>query len=238
MLKQIMLELIGAFLITFVMAFCRINNPADYLLIGTTYFLVTASLSYAFKTFTGGHFNPILSISLIFSNQISFMKAFAYVVVQIIGSLLAGLTVYAIYSPPGDQEISYYGEPKIKEDSKLVGGFLEFIAMFMLVYVYSAIICNIKAPKYIYGAAIGGVYSASLITMGTYSGGCINLITYIGPMVFSNYYDDLIYYTIAQLIGGLFSAIFYSIFLNKNVTEMDNDEEMEGETSIAKAKAI
>ena len=239
MLKKMLLELIGAFLITFVMAFCRVNNPSDYLTAGITYFLVTASLTYAFKSVSGGYFNPILCLSLIFSKQISVKKALAFSIMQLLGSILAGFAVYGIYVPSEDagKDINY-GEPRIKEDSKLIGAFLEFLAMFMLVYVYSSIVCNIRAPKYVYGAAIGGVYSMALITMSNYSGGCVNIITYLGPAIFSGYYDDLVTYTFSHLTGGIISAIFHSIFLSKNVTEVDDEDEHHDEMIPSKPKVI
>lgn len=238
MLKNMLVELIGAYLITFIMAFSRITNTNDYLIIGITYFLVVASLTYAFKNVSGGHFNPILTISLIFSRQTSIKKATLYVVVQLLGSILAGFTVYALYNVPEDVNDFSYGEPRLKEDQRTLGAFLEFLVAFLLVYVYNAIMCNISAPKHIYGAAIGSVYIVGLLTLSNYTGGCINVVTLIGPAIFSGYYEDFGYYVIGQAMGGILAATFYSLFLSKNIAEHEEDEELEDESLVDKPKAI
>lgn len=238
MFKQILLEAIGAFMITFIMAFARINNGEDYVYIGVTYFLLVSSLTYAFKSVSGSHFNPFLSLSLIFSRNISAMKAITYAAVQLAGSILAGFIVFIIYKAPEGVKEVFYGEPRMLDNQKLIGTFLESFAMFLLVYVHCSIACSIRAPKHVYGAAIGGVYGMAAIALGSYSGGCVNFATALGPAIFSGYFSDLAYYAISHLIGGILSALLYTTFLSKNMSEVDDDMEMEETPLTDKPKAI
>ena len=237
MIRQMLVEMIGAYIITFTISFCRINNPDDYLSIGLTYFFVMASLTYTFKNVSGAHFNPVLTASLIFSRQATFKKAALYIIMQLLGSVLAAATVFALYPQPADVENFMYGLPTMRDNEKLIGSFLEFMAMFLLVYVYSSIICNVAAPKHIYGAAIACIYSASLFTINSFSGGCINVVTLVGPAIFSNHYDDMGYYISAQFLGGVLAATIYGLFLNKGVSEVE-DEDAEEESIVDKTKAI
>ena len=94
MLKSLVLEFIATVGITFVIAFCRLNNTSDFFAIGITYFMIIGSLSYAFKKTSGAHFNPALTISLIVTKQIATKKAVLYVIMQLLGSIIGALLVF------------------------------------------------------------------------------------------------------------------------------------------------
>ena len=224
MLKPLVLEFIASVGITFVMAFSRLNNTSDFFAMGITYFMIIGALSYAFKRESGAHFNPVLTISLIITRQIAAKKAVLYVIMQILGSIVGALLVFIAYKVPEDAKVSYYGEPKLHAHENFTGAFAELISMFLLVYVYNAIIADVRAPKHIFGVAIASVYLISVIAFGVVTGGCVNLVTLIGPSIFSNNFNDWLLYIAGQLLGGIVSGSFYTLFLKKNVTDTDDDE--------------
>jgi hypothetical protein len=55
----------------------------------------------------------------------------------------------------------------------------------------------VNAPKHIHGTAIAATYAAFIGGFGMFSGGCMNLISLIGPTIFNSNYDDWALY-----IGG------------------------------------
>ena len=224
MLKALILEFLGSLTITFTMALCRITNPSDYLIIGLSFFLLIGSLTYAFRKTSGSHFNPILTVSLLVTKQVASKKAVLYVITQIIASIVGATLVYSAYKMPEEAIEKYYGEPKLSKDYPFTASLTEFVSMFMLVYVYNTIIGNVHGPKHVYGIAIASVYLVAIISFGNMSGGCVNIITLIGPSIFSGNYGDWFLYCASQLFGGVLSGTFYSLFLRKNKTDAEDEE--------------
>lgn len=222
MIKPAIMELLGAFVITFFGCYSRLNNEDDFFAIGLTYFLLISGLTYAFKNISGGQFNPILSVSLIITNQISAIKGILYFVCHIVGSILAGIIIFLVTE--GDE--LNYGEPVINEDQKSMGASLEMISMFFLVYMYNSLYSDTNAPKDIYGGAYGGIYLFCICAFGLISGGCINLVSLIGPSLFSGNFKDWPYYIGGQLVGGVLSGLIFKLFLTKSkVDEEDTENE-------------
>lgn len=224
MIKQSILEFLGATAISFFGSITRLNDKEDYLAISFTYFLIYACLVYSFKGISSAHFNPIVSLSLIFTNQITLGKALFYIFSQLTGSILGAFMVHIFYVFPANIEVFYYGEPEICDKNKFVGAAMELIGVFILIWVYSSLYENTKSPKHITGIAIGGVYLISISALGEFSGGTLNLVSIFGPSIFSTNFGDWLYYIPAQILGGFLSCLIYRLFLFGKSTEADDDE--------------
>ena len=113
--------------------------------------------------------------------------------------------------------------PIINEDKRLIGVVLESISMFLLVFVYNALMNNPAAPKYIFGAAIASVYLVCTVSFGYISGGCLNVANVIGPGVYAGYYEDMGFFVLAHFIGGIIASTVYKLFLRKGELEEDDE---------------
>lgn len=234
MISMVIVELLGAFALTFVAAASRINNDNDFFAIALTYFMIISSLTFAFRKVSGSHFNPALTVSLIVTKQVSINKAILYIIGQIAGSILGGLAIVAITNTSEDQIYKYYGEPMLHADEQSLGAFAEFVSIFILVYVYASILGDIRTPSHIYGFAVGGVYFAMVISMGFLSGGCLNFVTVLGPALFSGNLRDLLYYLISQMLGGIIGGVFYTIFFKEQSADQDFDESIQDKAMSSK----
>ena len=67
MFKLFLYEFLGSFVITFFGAFSWINNLDSFISIASTYFFLILGLTYASKKISGAYFNPILTISMLFT---------------------------------------------------------------------------------------------------------------------------------------------------------------------------
>lgn len=213
-MRAAFLEFLGAFAITFFGAYSRINNADDLLAVGLTYFLLVSSLTYAFIKLSGGQFNPILSLSLLVTKQISPLKAIVYVAFQLLGSFVAGLFLFALYHSPTQLINRYYGEPMLNESHKFIAVSLDMISMIMLVFVYSTL-ADQSNYRHIFGVAHGTVYLTNTLAFGHLSGGCINLVELIGPSLFSRNLRYWHYYIFAQIFGAAIAGIICKVFLKK-----------------------
>ncbi len=223
-MKVAFVEFIGSLAITFFGAFSRINNEDNFLAVGITYFFLIAGFTYAFRNISGSHFNPVLTISLIITNQVSITRAVSFLFYQMLGSLLGGMLIYLIHRT---DKVSWYGEPYLNGDQKNIGSGLEALSIFILGYVYNILISDIKSPKEIYGVALGSVYLITIASFGLVSGGCVNLISLIGPSLFAKNFQDWPYYIFSHLVGGLLIGFVYKLFMVKNKNEDDDEDEIE-----------
>ena len=233
MIKPALMELIGSIILTFVGNFSHLNNHDDFFTIGMTYFFLISALNISFKNISGGQFNPILSLSLIITDQISIKKGALYFALHILGSIIGGFLIFLIHNDDLNKE--NFGEPVINADQKTMGAALEMLSMFLLVYMCNSLYSDINAPKDINGIVYGAIYLFSISSFGLISGGCVNLVSLIGPSIFSGNFTDWGYYIIGQSIGGFTAALIYKLFIKKGKME-DDDEEDVVETKKVKVK--
>ena len=226
-LKSYLIELVGTFMLTFILGMVRVNNQEDLLSVGlSTFFLMSCMVHTCFHL-SGAQFNPILSLSLLITKQNSFNRALIYVLMQLVGSFFAGCLLYLINR--GKPTGKYYGAPQMNAAMREAGMIFELVTMFLLVYVYNYFMSNVSAPKYVYGTAIAGVYGVCIVGFGFLSGGAANFAFIFGPCLFMENFKDWLYYIIGHALGGILSGIIYRLFLQKDEDDHLIDDEAETE---------
>ena len=220
-IKSFIVEFIGTFVLVFFMGMSRFLNQQNLLIVGLVAFFMISALTHTFAHVSGAHFNPILSLCLTITNQITIVNSIIFVICQMAGAFLAGLLIHFLSTFPGRNIEDAI--PMINDDKRLIAVVLESISMFLLVFVYNAVMNNPAAPKYIFGAAIGSVYLVCIVSFGIVSGGCINSALVIGPGVYINFYDDMGFYVLGHLIGGVIAGTVYKLFLRKGDLEDDTN---------------
>ena len=219
--KSYLVEFLGTFMLTFILGMVRIQNQEDLLSVGlATFFLIVTMVHTCFHL-SSAQFNPILSLSLLITKQNSFNRAVIYFLMHLSASFLAGSMLYLINR--GKESGNFYGAPQMNAAMRESGLVFEMIAMFMLVLVYNYFMSNVTAPKYVYGTAIAGVYSISIIGFGFISGGATNFSFIFGPSIYMENFKDWVYYFFGHLIGGVVSGVIYRLFLMKEDDDEDDD---------------
>lgn len=107
---------------------------------------------------------------------------------------------------------------------------LEIIGSFMYMYMIFALIIDKRAPKHIYGIAVGGTVGVAVLSFGTISGGCLNPARVIGPALLSFEFSQLWVYLGAPIAGCVAAAFIYNLVLLKtdtNLDEVDQEKELE-----------
>ncbi len=107
---------------------------------------------------------------------------------------------------------------------KISGAILESMAMFTLVIVYNSLHNSKMAPQHISSVSIAMVYLITISSSYYHSGGCLNVAFLLGPSIMSKNQDDWLYYTIGQLLGGMFGAILFYVSLKKKKSETVDPE--------------
>lgn len=104
---------------------------------------------------------------------------------------------------------------------------MQFIGSGFYVWTYYSVIVDVRAPSNIFGFALGAVVSISNLSFGPMTGGCVNIIKYLGPRVVGANFENWSSYFIAPLLGGIFSGFYFDFFVlkTKQKKELIDDDE-------------
>ena len=191
--KAALAELIGTFFLT--LAALISGSP---LVVGLT----LAVFVYAIGDISGCNINPAVTVALVTARSLSISKGVYYIIVQIIGALLARLVAGLV----GTLAPQY-----------IAGNiFAEFFGVaFLIVVVMSA--SKNYIPKAASGVAIGGALAAGLVT----SKGILN------PAVAIAMGQGLTQGLWAPLLAGVAFALLSQLYLNKKAVSEIDDEQRE-----------
>jgi aquaporin Z len=160
---------------------------------------------------SGGHYNPAVSLAVFLRGKMkSAGELAAYMVSQILGALVAALTVRAIlgrtFAPaPGDG---------VTDASALLVEFLFSLAL-ALVVLNSAASARTQGNSF-YGLAIGFTIVVGAFAGGGISGGAYNPAVAISPtLVHSTFgggsFGDLWIYLVGPFLGGAAGALVFGL---------------------------
>lgn len=195
-LRNYIIEFIGSFLIVLFTCLSmseltskKINLISTALING----FIVAVCTWSGIAISQSHFNPVITLTQLFNRKMNMNKALIYIVLQLLGSIFAALVVVLLSPDTKKNEILInfpYPNNNMTEYQIFV---LEFIFSFFYVANYFSLIINEKAPSNVFGFGIGGVVAIAHLTVGPFSGACINPIRFIGPALLT---EQIKYFTI------------------------------------------
>lgn len=164
--------------------------------------------------------------------QFSFKRGALYIIMQLLGSILAALSIIVIIPYQfEDRKISAIQFPRLLNNITPYKAFImQFISSGFYVWTYYAVIVDIRAPSNIFGFALGAVVSIANLSFGPMTGGCVNLIKYLGPRIVVGNFENWSAYFVAPLLGGVFSGFYFDFFVLKTkrkaeLIDMDKPED-------------
>ena len=154
---------------------------------------------YAFGEVSGGHFNPAVSLAMLVDRRIDLATMAGYWGAQIVGAVLASLTVLAVSS----QEAVAATATTLGEG---VGVWEAFFLEVIFTAIFLAVILKVSSS----GAsaataflAIGFTLLVIHIVLIPYTGTSVNPVRSLGPGIVGNVWSDQWLYWVAPLLGGL-----------------------------------
>jgi aquaporin Z len=194
--RKLIVEFIGAFFLMFTigMAVATAGTLAP-LAIGASLMVMV----FAGGHISGGHYNPAVSTAAFFRGALSREEYPAYIVVQAIGAICAGLLVSALgYAPATAGAVAGAGKMLI----------VEFLFTFALCYV----VLNVATAKdnennSFYGLAIGFTVAVGAFAVGKVSGGAFNPAVALGASVEGMFsWSNIWVYLLAEFVAGAVAA--------------------------------
>lgn len=218
-------ELIGTFALVFIGAGAVCTNyyienmqggiGIGLVGIGLAHGLVLAIAVSATGHISGGHINPAVTAGFLVTGRITPTLGVLYILSQLAGAIIAALLLRAIFPENAWQPVNL-GTPELGVDMSYWDGvLLELILTFFLVFTVFAVAVDERAPKNIYGFAIGLVLTFDILAGGPLTGAAMNPARAFGPALVSGFWENHLVYWLGPLLGGMAAALIYNYLLLK-----------------------
>jgi len=208
------MELVGTFALCYVGGMTGTSAGNGLLQVGLAHGLVLGIMVYAGAHVSGGHFNPAVSLALLTIRKCPVLDACLYMVFQFVGGILAGLLVNIYLEENGKRNC---GCPSVNPQVSAIRAItVEFVATWFLMFVICGSAVDGKAPKGIFGFAIGGTLTMCIFGIGNMTGAALNPTRYFGPAIgawdmasMSKFYVYLMPFAGALAAAWMWMLIFY-----------------------------
>ncbi len=189
---------------------------ADLLGVALAFGLAISIMVYAIGHISGCHINPAVSIALACVGRMPWSEAGAYIVSQMLGSLLGGLGIAVTFGATVARTLGYgatnYNPLFVNYFGAIV---VEAIATFFLLFVIMAMVNDRRASPGWAGLMIGLTVTVGMLVTGAVTGGNFNPARAFGPtmieMAFGSSYaiGHMFVYFIGPIIGGIVGVFVY-----------------------------
>ena len=171
-----------------------------------------ALMVYAFGHVSGAHINPAVTIPMIITKKISLKDGIGYILFQIMGAVIATLSLKALFPIIGEKVLwgAHGGPSELLGNSVMSGLAVEIILTFFLVVVIFMTAVHKKAPKSVYGAAIGGMVFLLHLVGVPLTGASMNPARSFSPAVVSGdagLWEVQWLYWVGPIIGGIIAGV-------------------------------
>ena len=183
---------------------------------------IIALMVYAFGHVSGAHINPAVTIPMMITKKISVADGVGYIVSQVIGGIIATLSLMVILPEIGKPVLwgGHGGPSELLNNSVMSGFAVEVILTFFLVVVIFMTAVHKKAPKSVYGASIGGMVFLLHIVGIPLTGASMNPARSFAPAIVTGdagLLEIQWLYWLAPIIGGIIAGVIMNyVFINKD----------------------
>ncbi|XP_071766937.1 aquaporin-1-like [Centroberyx gerrardi] len=212
--RAVLAELLGMTIFLFVGLSAAIGNkhnsyPDQEVKVAFAFGLAIATLAQCIGHISGAHLNPAITLGLLVDCQMSFLRAFFYIIAQILGAMAGSGIVYGIRPETTDS----LGVNKLNGISPGQGFGVEFLLTLQLVLCVIAVTDKRRdvsgfAPLTI-GLSVGLGHLAGI----SYTGCGINPARSFGPALIQKSFDDHWVYWAAPMSAGLVAPLLYDYLL-------------------------
>lgn len=173
--------------------------------------LVLAAVVVATARLSGGHVNPAVTLAAVLTRAIGPRRGAAYVGAQLVGAVVAGLTLTAMFSAELWGPVRL-GTPMLGSGVQPgTGAFIEAVLTFLLVFVVLQVAFNERGLRGSAGLSIGATLTAIVLVGGPLTGGAVNPARAFGPALASGHFEAHWVYWIGPMMGAVMAAVVFSV---------------------------
>lgn len=201
--RVLVAEFVGTFAIVLIGAGTVVVS-GNLVAIAFAHGLTLMVMAYAYGHISGAHINPAVTIALWLNKEIKSKPAVAYIVVQLLGGIVAAATLAIILGQNDNLGATTLADGVSVWQGLLVEAILTF---FLLNTIFNTAVSG-KAGLAA-GAAIGLTLTFAILMGGPLTGASLNPARTLGPAVVSGTYTDIWVYFVGTILGGIVAAFLY-----------------------------
>jgi MIP family channel proteins len=165
--------------------------------------LIVTAMIYSLGHLTSAHFNPAVSLAFAVGRHFPLRDLGPYWLAQLLGAVLASLSVRAIWGDVGTLGATV---PGLATGPALL---LEVLLTFLLMFVITAVATDTRAVGQGAALAIGFTVLLAVMFAGPASGASMNPARSFGPALVSGTWQQQWIYALGPLIGALLGVLTY-----------------------------
>ncbi len=225
MSRSLIAEFLGTFTLVFIGAFAVAvtgfkDANANVAVPALAHGLILVGLIFAYGGISGAHFNPAVTVGMLVGGKIDLVKAVAYIVVQLIGGVVAAFVLKLVLVDP-----SNFGVTKgVLTDSNVGSAAIieAFLTFFLVSTIYQSAVYG-RAGN-VAAVAIGFTLAACILAGGYYTGASLNPARSFGPALAAGDLSYVLPYLVGQLIGGSAAGLIHSYLLTGDDLTLAKDK--------------
>jgi aquaporin Z len=220
--KPCLAEFIGTFALIFVGAGSVVATAGGNLVaIALAHGLTIAVMVTALAHVSGGHFNPAVTLAMLFTKKIQVELGLLYIIFQLLGAVFGAFLLVACFQENAWRAVQL-GTPAVQGTTSSNAVVIEAVMTFFLVIVIfgAAVDARNTVFKGVAGLAIGLTITADILVGGPLTGAALNPARAFGPALISRHWNGHLIYWIGPIIGAVIAALVYdTAFLPKTKKE-------------------
>lgn len=185
-------------------------SPAEALLFVAAVFGTTvASVILGLGRFSGAHINPAITIGSALAGLLRRELFLPYVVFQVAGGVLAGLSLKLAFGTMGSS--TYLGSTRLAAGVTPVEGVaLEIAGTFFLALSALVAASFVKSPAK-QAVLVGGTLFILILFIGPLTGASFNPARSLGPSLFSDYLSGQLIYYVGPIAGAACAGLIFGV---------------------------
>ncbi len=211
-------ELVGTFILVFggtaVAVGAILSRPTagaayDSLAVALAFGLALVAVVAAIGHVSGAHVNPAVTLGMASIGQFPWKSVPAYVGAQLVGAVLGAVGTWIAFGGPGRNEANLAATYPAQGVGDLQAFVLEILITFILVFVVVSVATDSRAPAAIAPIAVGFALAVGVFIAGPVTGGAVNPVRALGPMLVAGDLTSVWLYILGPIIGGVLAALLY-----------------------------
>jgi MIP family channel proteins len=211
-------ELVGTFILVFggtaVAVGAILSRPTagaayDSLAIALAFGLALVAVVAAIGHVSGAHVNPAVTLGMASTGQFPWKSVPAYLGAQLVGAVLGALGTWIAFGGAGRSEANLAATYPAQGIGDLQAFVVEILITFILVFVVVSVASDSRAPAAIAPIAVGFALAVGVFIAGPVTGGAVNPVRALGPMLVAGDLTSVWLYILGPIIGGVLAALLY-----------------------------
>lgn len=190
------------------------DSLATPLAFGLALLVVVASIGHV----SGAHVNPAVTLGLAVTGRFPWRYVPAYLLAQLAGALLGALATWATFGDAARQVGNLAATTPAAQVGLGQAVLVEALVTFVLVLVVVSVATDDRVHGSVAPIAVGFALAAAVLVAGPVTGGAVNPVRAIGPMLVAGEFAAMWVYLVGPLLGGIVAALVYDRFLAKAST--------------------